>query len=52
MKLKWNLFIPAAFFAGWLLVSNGVPLMPVVAGVAAAAALNLWRVRAARANRS
>src|SRR5947208_2979302 len=33
MKIKWNLYWAAALFAGYLLVSDGVPLLPVLAGV-------------------
>lgn len=43
MKVKWNLFWAAALFAAWLLVSNGVPLLPVLAGVAVTAGVQLWR---------
>jgi len=50
MKINWRLFCAAAFFGGWLLVSNGAPLLPVALGVMAAAALNLWNQRRARAH--
>lgn len=45
MKIKWNFFWAAALFAGWLLVSNGVPLLPVLAGIAATAGVQLWKSR-------
>ncbi len=48
MIVKWNFFIAAAFFSGWALISNGVPLAPVMAGIGAAGALNYWRSRQSR----
>jgi hypothetical protein len=45
MKSKWSFFWAAAVFAGWALVSNGVPLLPVLTGTAAAGALQFWRSR-------
>ncbi len=45
MKIKWNLFFAAAFFGGWLLISNGVPVLPVLTGVIAAGAINLRKYR-------
>ena len=38
---SWGYFFAAAFFASYLMVSNGVPLLPVLAGVAVAA-LSMW----------
>jgi len=38
---NWGYFFAAAFFASYLLISNGVPLLPVLAGVAVAA-LSMW----------
>jgi hypothetical protein len=38
---NWSYFFAAAFFASYLMVSNGVPLLPVLAGVAVAA-LSMW----------
>ena len=39
--MRWTYFFPAAFFGSYLLLSNGVPLLPVLLGCAAAAAV-LW----------
>jgi hypothetical protein len=52
MSTKWSLFVAAAFFASYLLVSRGVPIIPVVVGIAAAA-LFTWRKQshAVRRNR-
>lgn len=52
MNTKWGLFLAAAFFAGYLLVSRGVPVVPVLVGCAAAALLT-WRKQshAVRRNR-
>ena len=38
---SWSYFFAAAFFASYLMISNGVPLLPVLAGVAVAA-LSMW----------
>jgi hypothetical protein len=38
---SWYYFFAAAFFASYLLLSNGVPFLPVLAGVAIAA-LSMW----------
>jgi hypothetical protein len=38
---NWGYFFAAAFFASYLMLSNGVPLLPVLAGVAVAA-LSMW----------
>lgn len=51
MTMRWYLFCAAAFFAAWPLLSNGVPLFPVLAGIAAAAAFTYWRQRRSRAHR-
>jgi hypothetical protein len=48
MKTRWNYFLAAAFFASYLLVSNGVPLVPVLAGCAAAALFIWWREHSRR----
>jgi hypothetical protein len=37
MNSRTSYFLAAAFFAAYLLVSNGVPPVPVLAGCAAAA---------------
>jgi hypothetical protein len=42
MKYRWAYFAAAVFFASYLLVSNGVPLIPVIVGCALAAVLT-WR---------
>ena len=42
MKYKWQYLVPAIFFAGYLLISRGVPLLPVLTGCAIAALLT-WR---------
>jgi len=42
MKHRWIYFLPAAFFASYLLVSHGVPLSPVILGCALGAFL-IWR---------
>lgn len=42
MKYKWQYFLAACFFASYLLISKGVPLIPVLAGCALAALLT-WR---------
>ena len=38
---NWGYFFAAVFFASYLLISNGVPLLPVIAGCAVAA-LSMW----------
>jgi uncharacterized membrane protein YjgN (DUF898 family) len=38
---NWGYFFAAVFFASYLLISNGVPFLPVVAGVAIAA-VSMW----------
>lgn len=42
MKYKWQYFLAACFFASYLLISKGVPVLPVLAGCGLAAALT-WR---------
>jgi hypothetical protein len=42
MKYKWHSFLAACFFASYLLISRGVPLLPVLAGCGFAALLT-WR---------
>jgi len=44
---SWGYFLAAAFFASYLMISNGVPLLPVLAGVAVAA-LSMWLRMATR----
>ena len=48
MTIKWNFFVAAAFFSGWALISNGVPLAPVLTGIGVAGALNYWKHRQSR----
>ncbi len=45
MKHSWTLFFAAAIFGGWALVSNGVPLGPVLLGIAAVVAFNFFKQR-------
>jgi hypothetical protein len=55
MKANWKFFIPAVIFGGYLLISRGAPLGPVILGCVAAAALNalmIWRGRSRHAPRS
>lgn len=42
MMLKWNLFAASALIAAYLLISRGVPAVPVLAGCGLAA-LVTWR---------
>jgi hypothetical protein len=42
MKYKWQYFLAAVFFGSYLLISRGVPLLPVLIGCAAAALIT-WR---------
>jgi Flp pilus assembly protein TadB len=44
MKYKWHYFLAAVFFASYLLVSRGVPLLPVLAGCVMAAFVTWWRL--------
>jgi hypothetical protein len=55
MTASWKFFIPAVLMGGYLLVSFGAPLGPVLLGCAAAAAANAllgWRGRSRQAPRS
>jgi hypothetical protein len=38
---NWGYFFAAAFFGSYLMISNGVPVLPVLAGVAVAA-FSMW----------
>ncbi len=42
MNLKWNLFFAAALLGAYMLISHGIPIVPVLAGCALAA-LFTWR---------
>lgn len=42
MKLEWKYFFPAVLFGVYLLISRGVPLLPVLAGCVAVAGVNMW----------
>ena len=45
---SWYYFFAAVFFASYLLLSNGAPFLPVIAGVAIAA-VSMWlRMASAR----
>ena len=44
MKYKWQYFLAAVFFASYMLVSRGVPLLPVIAGCAIAALITWWKL--------
>ncbi len=48
MILKWSFFFGAAVMAAYMLISRGVPLLPVLAGCALAALIT-WRNVARRA---
>jgi hypothetical protein len=41
MNRKWGFFVCAVVLAGYLLLSQGVPLLPMLAGVGLAAILTL-----------
>jgi hypothetical protein len=41
MNRKWSLFTCAVMLAGYLLLSQGVPLLPVLAGIGLAAIVTL-----------
>ena len=45
---SWIYFFAAAFLASYLLISKGVPLLPVLAGCAVAALSMLFRTVAGR----
>jgi hypothetical protein len=51
MKYKWQYFLAAVFFASYLLISRGVPLLPVSAGCVIAALIT-WRKLARQAAQS
>ncbi|HXM98545.1 MAG TPA: hypothetical protein VN982_08735 [Candidatus Dormibacteraeota bacterium] len=42
MRNKWSFFIAAAWLATYYLISRGVPVVPVIAGVGLAAVMT-WR---------
>lgn len=42
MKAKWNLFFGASLLAAYMLISHGIPIVPVFAGCGLAA-LVTWR---------
>jgi hypothetical protein len=42
MKYKWQYFLAAVFFGSYLLISRGVPLLPVLVGCAIAGLIT-WR---------
>jgi hypothetical protein len=42
-RFRWYYFLPAAFFASYLLISRGVPVLPVLLGCSLVAFLT-WRV--------
>jgi hypothetical protein len=42
MKYKWQYFLAAIFFASYLLISRGVPLLPVLIGCGIAGLIT-WR---------
>jgi hypothetical protein len=55
MNASWKFFLPAVLFGGYLLISRGAPLVPVILGCVAAAVINLvmgWRGRSRQAPRS
>jgi hypothetical protein len=43
MAMKWNLFMAAVFLTGYLLLSHGAPLLPVMAGAATAGGVGFIR---------
>ena len=47
MPKTWKYFFPAAFFGAYLLISNGVPLVPVLLGCTGAAGWMWFRTRKA-----
>jgi hypothetical protein len=47
MKMSWLYFAAAVFFASYLLLSSGVPIVPVVLGCLLAAVLT-WRKLSSR----
>jgi hypothetical protein len=48
--MKWKWFILASFIVLCALVKQGVPMLPVVAGIAAVGLLNIIRNRKATAS--
>ena len=48
MRSNWKFFIPALLFGGYLLISRGAPLAPVLLGCAAAALANIVFARRSR----
>ncbi len=42
-RFRWYYFMPAAFFASYLLISRGVSVLPVISGCALAAFLT-WKL--------
>lgn len=44
--MRFQYYFPAAFFASYLLITNGVPLVAVAAGCAVAGCL-AWMMRSA-----
>ena len=46
--MNWNYFLFAAFLTGAAMLKNGVPAVPVAAGIALCAAWNLYRQRSRR----
>lgn len=43
MKTRWSLFFAAALFGGWVLISHGAPLGPVLVGIGGLAAVNFLK---------
>ncbi len=43
MIVKWSFFGAAAFFASYMLISRGVPILPVLVGCGLAAVMT-WRM--------
>ena len=46
--MKWQYFAFAAFLTGAAMLKNGVPILPVAAGIALCGAWNLFRQRSRR----
>jgi hypothetical protein len=47
MKRKWSLFACAVLLAGYLLISNGAPPLPVICGIGLAAVFTARRTQSA-----